>query len=169
MVENLVWGAQPYRARHAMVASGEANATEAGVTVLKHGGNAMDAAVAMAFVLGVTHSGMCGLGGGGYVLLRMADGRSLMVPHRDLVSMSPGGRTIIVYREDESFSIVDLLLVNELDMQPPPSKPGRAARRTRPALTGRRIVRPTAGRPMSYSRGREGAVRWSCGGTSTPS
>src|SRR5205085_7825556 len=76
MVENLVWGAQPYRARHAMVVSGEANATEAGVTVLKHGGNAMDAAVAMAFVLSVTHSGMCGLGGGGYVLLRMADGRT---------------------------------------------------------------------------------------------
>ena len=76
MIENLVWGAQPYRARHAMVVSGETNATEAGVNVLKGGGNAIDAAIAMGFVLSVTHSGMCGLGGGGYVLLRMADGRT---------------------------------------------------------------------------------------------
>src|SRR5947209_2715363 len=76
MVENLVWGAQPYRARHAMVVSGETNASEAGLATLKHGGNAMDAAVAIGFVLSVTHSGMCGLGGGGYVLLRMADGRT---------------------------------------------------------------------------------------------
>ena len=83
MVENLVWGAQPYRARHAMVVSGEASATEAGVTVLKHGGNAMDAAVAIGFVLGVTHSGMTGLGGGGYILLRMADGRTAFYDFRE--------------------------------------------------------------------------------------
>ncbi len=51
--------------------------------------------------------------------LRMADGRALQVPHREFLSTSPGGRTIIVYRADESFSIVDLLLVNELDFQPP--------------------------------------------------
>ena len=47
--------------------------------------------------------------------LRMADGRALLVPHKEFLTMSPGGRTIIVFRPDESFSIVDLLLVNELD------------------------------------------------------
>ena len=83
MVENLVWGAQPYRARHAMVVSGEASATEAGVKVLQHGGNAMDAAVAIGFVLGVTHSGMTGLGGGGYILVRMADGRTNFYDFRE--------------------------------------------------------------------------------------
>ena len=76
MSAELGWGAQPYRARHAMVVSGETNATDVGLSVLKSGGNAIDAAVAMGFVLGVTHSGMTGLGGGGYILVRMADGRT---------------------------------------------------------------------------------------------
>src|SRR5205085_1894144 len=98
MVENLVWGAQPYRARHAMVVSGETNATEAGVTVLKHGGNAVDAAVAMAFVLGVTHSGMCGLGGGGYVLLRMADGRTDFFDFRE---QAPGKASREMFLDDK--------------------------------------------------------------------
>src|SRR5688572_14669722 len=55
--------------------------------------------------------------------LRMADGRSLTVAHPDFLSISPSGRTVIVYREDDSFSIVDLLLVNELDVQASGSKP----------------------------------------------
>jgi gamma-glutamyltranspeptidase / glutathione hydrolase len=76
-------GAQPYRAKHAMVVSGETNATDVGVAVLRAGGNAMDAAIAMGFVLGVTHSGMTGLGGGGYILVRMADGRTTFFDFRE--------------------------------------------------------------------------------------
>src|SRR5256885_15507303 len=83
MAGNLTWSAQPYRAKHAMVVSGESNATEAGLAVLKSGGNAIDAAVAMGFVLGVTHSGMTGLGGGGFILVRMADGRSTFLDFRE--------------------------------------------------------------------------------------
>jgi hypothetical protein len=49
--------------------------------------------------------------------IHLADGRTLTVPHRDFVSQSPGGRTIIVYRSDDSFSIVDLYLVTELEVQ----------------------------------------------------
>lgn len=49
--------------------------------------------------------------------IHLADGRALTVPHRDFVSQSPGGRTIIVYRSDESFSLVDLYLVTELEVQ----------------------------------------------------
>jgi hypothetical protein len=58
--------------------------------------------------------------------LRMADGRSLDVAHRDFLAISPSGRTIIVYRADESFSVVDLLLVNELEVQAPAPKSGGA-------------------------------------------
>jgi hypothetical protein len=47
----------------------------------------------------------------------LAGGRSLKIPHRDFISQSPGGRTVIVYHSDESFSIVDLLLVTELETQ----------------------------------------------------
>jgi hypothetical protein len=52
--------------------------------------------------------------------IHLADRRALTVPHRDFVSQSPGGRTIIVYRSDESFSVVDLYLVTELEVQPSP-------------------------------------------------
>ncbi len=83
MAGNLVWGAQPYRAKRAMVVSGETNATDAGLAVLQSGGNAIDAAIAMGFVLGVTHSGMTGLGGGGYILVRMADGRTTFLDFRE--------------------------------------------------------------------------------------
>ncbi|MBI4910469.1 MAG: gamma-glutamyltransferase [Acidobacteria bacterium] len=84
MVETPVWCAEPLRARKAMVVSGEAHATDIGLAVLKAGGNAMDAATAMAFALSVTHSGMTGLGGGGIVLIRTKDGRSAFFDFREL-------------------------------------------------------------------------------------
>jgi gamma-glutamyltranspeptidase/glutathione hydrolase len=59
-----------------MVVSGETHASEIGVRVLQAGGNAMHAAVAVGFALGVTHSGMNGLGGGGYIPVRLNDGRT---------------------------------------------------------------------------------------------
>ncbi len=49
--------------------------------------------------------------------IHLADGRSYPVPHRDFVSQSPVGRTIIVYQADGSFSILDLYLVTELSVQ----------------------------------------------------
>lgn len=54
--------------------------------------------------------------------LHLADGRSLRVPHRDYLSLSPSGRTVIIYQTDESFSILDLLLVTELKIDPPLSQ-----------------------------------------------
>ncbi len=55
--------------------------------------------------------------------LMVADGRSHRIPHRDYISVSPSGRTIIVYHTDESFSIVDLLLVTELLIDAPSPMP----------------------------------------------
>ena len=48
--------------------------------------------------------------------VHMADGRSFNVPHPDFLSMSPTGRTVIIYQEDENFSILDLLLMTEIEM-----------------------------------------------------
>ena len=90
MAAGLAWGSQPYRARHAMVVSAETNASEIGVQVLEAGGNAMDAAVAVGFALGVTHSGMNGLGGGGYILVRLKDGRTSFFDFRE---RAPGKAT----------------------------------------------------------------------------
>jgi gamma-glutamyltranspeptidase / glutathione hydrolase len=59
-------------ARHEMVAAEGDLAAQAGLGVLKQGGNAVDAAVATSLVLGVTNSGSCGIGGGGFMLIYWA-------------------------------------------------------------------------------------------------
>jgi hypothetical protein len=46
----------------------------------------------------------------------MADGRSFDVKHRDFVARSPSGRTVIVFTSDEGYSVLDLLLMTELEV-----------------------------------------------------
>lgn len=48
--------------------------------------------------------------------IRMADGRTFPVTHPDFVAPSPTGRTVIVYQPDDSFSVLDLLLMTELQV-----------------------------------------------------
>ena len=75
--------AQPVRARHGMVVTREFHATDVGLDVLKSGGNAVDAAVAVGFVLAVTHPAAGNIGGGGFMLVRMADGRTTFLDFRE--------------------------------------------------------------------------------------
>ena len=56
--------------------------------------------------------------------IHLANARSFYVPHRDYLSMSPGGRTMIVYQGDEAFSIIDLYLVTELAFEQAPAASG---------------------------------------------
>jgi hypothetical protein len=51
--------------------------------------------------------------------IHLADGRAFLVPHREFVSYSPSGRTLVVHQTDDSFSILDLLLVTELEVHGP--------------------------------------------------
>jgi gamma-glutamyltranspeptidase/glutathione hydrolase len=74
---------QPVHAKHAMVVSREKHATDAGEAVLEAGGNAVDAAVAVAFTLAVTHPSAGNIGGGGFMLVRMADGRTNFIDFRE--------------------------------------------------------------------------------------
>lgn len=48
--------------------------------------------------------------------IHMGDGRVFLVKHRDFVSRSPSGRTVIVHTDDDRFSVLDLLLVTELEV-----------------------------------------------------
>ena len=70
-------------APHAMVATVDPAATDAGVDALRHGGNAVDAAVAAALTLGVVNGHHSGIGGGCFMLLRTADGHLYALDGRE--------------------------------------------------------------------------------------
>jgi gamma-glutamyltranspeptidase / glutathione hydrolase len=75
--------AQAVVARSAMVVSQEKRATQIGLEVLRKGGNAVDAAVAVGFALAVTYPQAGNLGGGGFMLIRRADGTATAIDYRE--------------------------------------------------------------------------------------
>src|SRR5690348_1098138 len=75
---------QPERAPKAMIASANQLASQAGLSILRKGGNAVDAAVAMAFALAVVHPEAGNLGGGGYMLVRTADGTVRAIDYKEM-------------------------------------------------------------------------------------
>ncbi len=77
------WAFHPPAARKGMVVSSEPLASEVGVEILRAGGNAVDAAVAVGFALEVTYPYAGNLGGGGFMLVRRADGVSAVIDYRE--------------------------------------------------------------------------------------
>ncbi|MBS1831520.1 MAG: gamma-glutamyltransferase [Acidobacteria bacterium] len=78
-----LYGREPVRARKAMVTAQEPIATDVGVAILQKGGNAIDAAVAIGFALEATYPFAGNIGGGGFMLVRFADGRSTFIDFRE--------------------------------------------------------------------------------------
>ena len=83
-----IFARQPVHAKHAMVVTRETHATDVGVSVLQNGGNAVDAAVAVGFALAVTHPSAGNLGGGGFMLVRLADGTTNFIDFRERAPLS---------------------------------------------------------------------------------
>lgn len=76
-------GVAPARARHAMVVSIHHDASDAGVAILKQGGNAVDAAVAVGFALAVVYPAAGNIGGGGFMLIRDHSGKTHFLDYRE--------------------------------------------------------------------------------------
>jgi gamma-glutamyltranspeptidase/glutathione hydrolase len=75
---------QPVTARHGMVVAQEARAAHIGAEILKHGGNAVDAAVATAFALAVTYPRAGNIGGGGFMVVHLAaENRHIAIDYRE--------------------------------------------------------------------------------------
>ena len=73
----------PVHAEHAMVVTVHQLASRVGVEIMQAGGNAVDAAVATGFALAVVHSPAGNIGGGGFMLIRMADGKTHFLDYRE--------------------------------------------------------------------------------------
>src|SRR5258708_7661225 len=88
------WPQQAVRAPHGMVATDEELGSQAGVEILKRGGNAVDAAVAVAFALAVVEPAAGNIGGGGFMLIRLAGGKTTFLDYRET---APGKATRDMY------------------------------------------------------------------------
>jgi gamma-glutamyltranspeptidase / glutathione hydrolase len=119
---------EPVRARHGMVGSTDEHASRAGLRVLQRGGNAVDAAVAVGFALAVTHPAAGNLGGGGFMVVRLADGRETTIDYRE---MAPGRAHRDMYLDQAGQPVADRSRVGALAAGVPGSVAGLAyAQRT---------------------------------------
>ena len=89
---------EPVRAKHGIVASTNEVASRVGVDIMKRGGNAVDAAIAVAFALAVTHPAAGNLGGGGFMMIRLKNGKTTAIDYRE---MAPAAATRNVYLDQQ--------------------------------------------------------------------
>ncbi|HMD97076.1 MAG TPA: gamma-glutamyltransferase [Terriglobia bacterium] len=113
----------PVAARHGLVVSSEENASEAGVETMKAGGNAVDAAVAVGFALAVTHPWAGNIGGGGFMLIRMASGEAAFVDYRE---EAPGKAVRNMYLNAQGNLVPEASIVGALAVGVPGTVAGLA-------------------------------------------
>ncbi len=131
---------RPVHAPHAMVASVHELASRAGVEMMQAGGNAVDAAVATGFALAVVHPQAGNLGGGGFMLIRMADGNTRFIDYRE---KAPAAATANMYLDPHGNVIENASLVGYKAVGVPGSVAGLAyALKTYGKLPLERVIAP---------------------------
>src|ERR1017187_3827367 len=113
--------AQPVRASHGMVVTVHHLASDAGVEILRQGGNAVDAAVATGFALAVVHPIAGNLGGGGFLLLRTHDGKTTFIDFRET---APLAATETMYQDVKGNVIPDASVIGYRSIATPGSVAG---------------------------------------------
>jgi gamma-glutamyltranspeptidase/glutathione hydrolase len=149
---------QPVHAQHGIVVSIHELATRAGVKMMQAGGNAVDAAVATGFALAVVHPAAGNLGGGGFMLMRMADGKTRFLDYRE---MAPGAATRDMFLDSRGNVIEGASEIGYKSMGVPGSVAGMIyAERKYGRLTVKRVMAPAIqlareGYPLSWGEARD--------------
>src|SRR5580698_5141375 len=130
----------PAQAQHAMVVSIHHLASDAGVKMLQAGGNAVDAAVATGFALAVVYPDAGNLGGGGFMMLRLANGESHFLDFRE---EAPLRATANMYVDKDGKIIPDASTVGYLAVGVPGTVAGLVeAQRRFGKLSLRQVMEP---------------------------
>src|ERR1700685_2051934 len=130
----------PVQAQHAMVVSVHHDASDAGLKMLQAGGNAVDAAVATGFALAVVYPDAGNLGGGGFMLLRLANGESHFIDFRE---EAPLRATANMYLDAEGKIIPKASTVGDLSVGVPGTVAGLVeAQRRFGKLTLQQVIAP---------------------------
>jgi gamma-glutamyltranspeptidase/glutathione hydrolase len=149
---------QPVHAQHGMVVSSQELASRAGVEIMQAGGNAVDSAVAAGFALAVVHPAAGNLGGGGFMLIRMADGRAHFLDYRE---KAPAAAKPDMYLDAQGNVIEDASLIGYKSIAVPGSVAGMVyAEQKYGKLTLRQVMAPAIrlardGYPLSWGEARD--------------
>ena len=149
---------RPVHASHAMVASVHELASRAGVEIMKSGGNAIDAAVATGFALAVVHPEAGNIGGGGFMLIRTADGTAHFIDYRE---KAPATATADMYLDAQGNVIPNASLVGYKAVGVPGSVAGLAyAQKKYGKLSLAQVMAPAIklardGYPLAWEDARE--------------
>jgi gamma-glutamyltranspeptidase / glutathione hydrolase len=127
----------PIGAEHAMVVSAHRLASDAGVAVLRRGGNAVDAAVTVAYALAVAFPEAGNIGGGGFMTIRMHDGRQTFIDFRET---APGAATPHMYLDARGDVIPALSTRGHRAVAVPGTVAGLELARVRYGTRGRAVL-----------------------------
>src|SRR3974390_501469 len=145
---------RPTHAPRAMVVTVQPDASEAGVEIMKAGGNAVDAGVAVGFALAVTHPEAGNLGGGGFMLFRKPEGEVHFLDYRE---KAPAKATADMYLDKDGNVIKDMSTLGYKAIAVPSSVAGLAyAQKHWGKLTLQQVMEPAIrlardGFPLDYA------------------